>query len=329
VTLVLLAGSVFGQSVMLKPRLDPGKNYFLEIDSQTEQSVLGSSGAKPMTSSIHSLYGYTVKTEAQAGGGFHLTFTYDHVLMTFTAGGGSQGYDSDSVTAKDDEENMIGAAMAPMKGAAITLDIDASGKATAAHGAEQLVATIEKAASGNPVVAQMKEELKDESFRLELGELRFALYPNKEVKQGDTWSSTVEADMPPLGKLKLTFDCKATKVEKKGDHQEATVEYTGKIASNGQVVPAGNGMNIKLESGAMKGTATFDSSVGQYVHAQEDSDLKFALNPDDAAKAGKIDIQKKSTQRILSEAQREEQRKSAASAKPAAPATKPAQTNPR
>ena len=119
------------------------------------------------------------------------------------------------------------------------------------------------------MLKQFKEQFNAKSTKSQF-ERFFYIFPNKEVKVGDSWQKNSDISGPVAGKYASTY--KVTEIE--GDM--VTLEETTKMESEEEKV------NLK---GDIKGTLVIDSKSGLVVSADQDMKMtadaggvKFEIN---------------------------------------------------
>ncbi len=315
-----LAAPVMGQSVMLKPRLEPGAVRYVERTTEMNQKFKGGPGGgdREMSMKMKNVMGVLQKVEsATPEKGAKLSVTFDRVASESNMPMMAGEFDSDR--RNDDESPELAALYEPMVGSTLTIELDKDFRAVSCTGTAELVAKVEKSVGGNPMLDQMKRNMNDEQNRVMWGEQRMFLYPNKEVKLGDKWTRKF-VNKADFGDMAYEFECELVK----GDADAAgkiKVAYTGKIAMEGEPKQREGAPTVKIESGVVKGTALFDPKLGEFVTARGETEMKLNIvfGTGDAAQKMEINQKVAETVRTLSVEERAKER--AANKSP--PASKP------
>jgi hypothetical protein len=304
-----------GQTVLLKPKFTPGSVAYVETKQDIKQDMSGAPlPGGSATMNMNQIFGLLEKVEA-AGKNVHLVQTFDRVSMRMESSAApGMGGDYDSDRPENDESGMLGQIFPPMVGGVLTIEIDPDGKVVSAKGMQKIIEKIEESGGGNPMFAQMKESMTDDSTKTEW-QTRLAFFPNKEVKVGETWTKTVKSPMPTIGELQVEFNCKLEKVEKKDGHDLAIIAYTTKTTqpADAKAEEGMGGMKFAVEGGTGKGTVTFDAQRGEIVKRVQDSTLKLRLQmpgaAEDADSPGmKISVDSKETLTLMTEQERKAQK---------------------
>lgn len=266
---VVLAGD---ESVDLRPRHVPGDSAYVEFRQDVDSTVSGSmipSGT--MKSKASQVIGATQLIEKPAAGEkvARLKFTWDRVALSVDSQMQSIHFDSD----KADEAGpatMMAMFFRPMLGQSLTLDMDDAGQVTKVGGLDAVRKHVQQAA-GNPMLyQQMSSSLDDETNRQMWGATRYVLYPNKQVKVGDTWSR----GMQQKGRnalLNYEYKCKLSAIRPDQGRQVAIVTYDGTVKKddkNPQSQPTGP--QVESLTGTFTGTAVYDVERGAMVKQTQD-----------------------------------------------------------
>lgn len=327
-TALLLAAGSAAQSVTLKPKYTAGKTDYLEHSEDIEQTMTGAMAPDGMTMKIKALHCVKRTVEAADKDKGRIKFTYDRLASVFDAPMAVMDYDSDRKT-NDVDAATYEDIYKLMLGESIKAEIGPDGRSESVTGMKDIVAKIDKEVTGNMFWAQMKDHFTDESFGMQMINWRSGLLPSKEVKPGDTWTTTLREKQPNIGTMIYDLKCTLKSVDKKDGRTIATIEYDGKITSEpAKDEPNAMGMSVKLESGETKGVAEFDVDGGDVVRTQTESKLNMAASMSGAAPDGdggmKIAARSKGSTRAIAEKERADQKKTNAEKTPDKSSEKPA-----
>lgn len=322
--LVEAAAPAFGQSVMLRPKLEPGVVRYVERTTDMNQRFKGGpAGAdREMTMKMKNVMGVLQKVESTTPDkGAKVSVTFDRIAsesdMPMMAG------EFDSDRRSDDESPELAALYEPMVGSVLMIELDKEGRAVGCTGTAELVAKVEKSVGGNPMLDQMKRNMNDEQNRVMWGEQRMFLYPYKDVKPGDKWTRSF-VNKADFGDMSYQFECEAVKPESGDPKDSIRVAYTGKITQEGDPKQREGAPTVKIESGSTKGTGLFDPKVGEFVSQRGETELKLHIVFGVGDSAQKMEVQQKvvETVRTLSAEERAKERE-ANKSKPAGKAGGP------
>jgi hypothetical protein len=314
---LLLAGSSAAQSVSLKPKFTAGKTDYFEQNEDIEQTMKGPMAPEGMTMKIKQIYGLKRTVEAAEKDKSRIKYTYDRLAAAFDGPMMPPiDYDSDRKTNDVDAETYE-QIFKLMLGESVKAEIGPDGRAQNVTGMKDIVAKVDKEVAGNMFWPQMKGYFTDESFGVQMINMRAGLLPNKDVKPGDTWTATLREKMPNVGTLVNELKCTLKGVDKKDGRTVATIEYDGKISSEPaeKAEPNEMGMTAKVDSGETKGVAEFDVDAGDFVRTQVETkmNMSVAMGGGGAAPDGeagmKLSLRTKGGIRSISDKERAEQKK--------------------
>jgi len=322
-TAALPAAEAPAQSVVLKPKYTAGHTGYLELDEQVTQTLRGGMfGPDGRKFDFRHLRGLAQKVEASSPGeGAKLAMTFDRIQLqsSFAGMGQSNSFDSDVDDPKD-ESNPLANAVGGMLGMTMRMEVDADGNVKSFSGMKEILAKMEEAAAGNPMFEQMvRRELRDDSARVEWGEKMMALFPNKEVKVGETWTRTLREPTQNVGELIWEYHCKLERLGVENGRQVAVVACDGTIRRASEEPAEAGPMGMKLEklTGRFTGGGTFDVDRGEFVKQNQTTEMNIVMAGPGAAEtqpadpeAGKmkVDLASTRTVSVLSPAEREKQK---------------------
>ncbi|MBI5856026.1 MAG: hypothetical protein HZB42_00100 [Sphingobacteriales bacterium] len=251
---------------LLKFNFEKGKGYDYEMTMSMDQEVAGQSVQMDMTSY------YSMDVVGEEGPNKTITSQIDRFKMKVGAMGFSLDIDTDKPLpslglTEDGKDPMkaVNSLLGAIKGQKFEMKINAEGKVLEIKGFENMA---KKIVDSLGVDESEKEQMMQEFSKQFNGdkmrgqfERSWYIFPNKEVKVGDTWQKNTSTEMDDLGGGSYSSVYKVTDIE--GDM--VTLEEETKIESN----QAGRQM-----SGEISGTIVVDSRVGLIVKADQDISLK-------------------------------------------------------
>lgn len=300
-----------GQSVLLKPRFEPGRTVYVESHMRAVQTLTGDMlGEEGMLITIEQTLGVFQKVESVSGAGVKLGMIFDRMRIDFAAPMMEGAFDSD---ARSDLELLeLAEIFEPMIGAAYTAELDRDFNVTRITGIDELVKKMNEAGGGQ-LASQFVRGMSNEQNKAALAESIFMLYPNKKVKQGDTWSKSIRRKGGQLGEFGVKYDYRVESVNDK----RVVIAYTASLTRPpGAKVDSVNPMikAVSLKSGSITGKAEFDAKTGQLVSDARKSITKMAIEMDmpvadgDAAPSMTIVAESTQTLKFLTTEQRVAQR---------------------
>ena len=251
-------------SKMLKFNFEKGKGYDYELITNMDQEIMGQ--ATQMDISFY----YSMDVSDDDGTFKTITTAIDRFRMKMGVGGMNIDIDTDKPLPSfgktedgKDPMKILNSLFGAIKGQKFSMKVDAEGKVQDLTGFENMANTIvDSLAVDEEERQQMKakfnQQFNAEKMKSQMGRM-FYIFPNKEVKVGDSWqkNSAVSGDM--AGNYTSTY--KVTDIE--GDM--VTLAENTKIESNEEK------MNL---NGDIKGSIVVDSRLGLIVNADQDMTLK-------------------------------------------------------
>jgi hypothetical protein len=248
-----------GQSILLQPKFEKGqKNYVERITSATQKRGRDSV-------QINGIFGVIEEVESAANDQTRFTLIIDRCGMS-VGGAAPVSFDTDLPDAGQTKE--LAAIFRPRVGMKMTMVVDKNLKVKSFKGVKAIVKKLDKSAAGNLLWAKLRESVTAAEYKVMWGNSRLVLFPNKEVKVGDTWSGSFTQSDTRLGELKNEYSCKLDGVTEKDGAKEATVSYKVVVTKVGEPKKEG-GHKFAFQSSESEGTAVFDSVRGCFVKINE------------------------------------------------------------
>jgi hypothetical protein len=264
-----------GDSVNLTPKHKAGQTSFIEVDRNIEQEISvgggdddDDGGGQKLKLDIHQVYGAFRTAESAE----KYTLTFDRMLQSVESPMMKGQFDTDDPDA-DKANEMLGAVLTPFIGMSLTLNLE-NGEVASASGMKKIADKV-KEAGANPFTQIVQRELTDDSAKVTWGDYMFILYPNKEVKVGDTWKKSLTTKRPDMGTMLIDYTCKLDRITEEKGRKMAVVSFetTSKLKSTGK---ATSKPTNKID-GHSKGTALFDIEHGEFVERSEKGSTKLDL----------------------------------------------------
>lgn len=270
---------------MLKFNFEKGKGYDYEMNIDMDQEIMGSSTKLGIATY------YSMDVMEDDGKVKVLQARYDRFKMDMDLFGMKLNVDTekpvDTAGASKDPMQMISRLFGAIKGKQFRMKVDAEGKVLEINGfkeiAESIISSMELDAEDQKEVrgkmeTQFDQQFNDQNIREQFERVLY-IFPNKEVKVGDSWQKSSNMNSKMSGKMNSTY--KVTEIE--GDM--VTLEEKTKIVS------ADDAMEVE---GEQNGILVVDSRTGLVVTAD--------LVMDMTAKAGGMSIDVKAKTKIKGKA---------------------------
>jgi hypothetical protein len=302
-----------GDEIKLVAKFKQGdKTYFEHVLDMT-QSIEMPNGPGAMTFKSNMITGMMEEVGETKAGGAEVRMTFDRMAMDFDAQMMAMKFDSD---APDDSAPMISTIFEEMVGGTLTMRVDATGEVTGFDGMKAISQKVTDANPANPMWMQMRNQFTDDYYKDVLATSRYAIFPDKPVKVGDTWTSNMETEPAPGMKHTVASTYTLDSVGKKDGRNVATISVT-QTFKKAEGDAAAGGAEIRVFEGSGKGTAMIDIDRGMLIEQSGDATLRVeGRMPGPMGTTDmKIQVESGLTMRILSAADRAKQKADAAAMK--------------
>jgi outer membrane protein assembly factor BamB len=260
------------EGVDLTAKFTDGRHVYVEIDSEVMSKSTSPMGNFDMTLRIKN---GVLEAAASQGNRTKLSLTVDRAAFTFDSSMGPSFYDSD--IPDEEQSQQWEQLMAPQIGMTMNIELDADNNVTKCAGMEAIVKKIDEAAAGNMFWSFEKPRYTDEKQKLRWHNQSLSAFPNKPVRQGDTWSAPYAEEFAEL--KDFHFDCtyKLDRIAEKDGRTLAEISFEGKAPdrqyeSEG-MMPIGH---IKVEKATLSGTATIDVDRGELIRREDHAEIAFS-----------------------------------------------------
>ena len=298
-TLILIAlatPSVATDTVRLAPRIDAPTESYVEFSNDSVVKMTGPDG-KPMEITSRSIFGLLQK-ESGKGESIEVEVTLDRLMgfMSFTKEMQSL-YDTDDPD-YEDASPMHRDAFTPILNMPLKFSVDMGStgpKGRGVQGADAIRKKLTDLGEANYVAKSLVDEnFGDRQILSIFGESPLILYPNREVKVGESWKTTQKDEITNVGQVIFNYDCKLDRIEKSGGGNVAIVSYSGTVIKDPdeKPVPIVDEKETKKSTdkpaemkrlgkidGTFTGTAKFDIDQSRFIEMESDSNSKVEVPP--------------------------------------------------
>ncbi|HKZ67512.1 MAG TPA: DUF6263 family protein [Chitinophagaceae bacterium] len=248
---------------VLKFNLEKGKSYDYEILWDTDQKMMG------QDNKITIAGGYTINVIDENDNIKTLTAAYRNFKMYMNIMGMEISVDTDKPSGPMDEAaikanplGMMDRVFAGIKGKEFTMKVDEEGKVLQVSGFEQIInGMIDSIGINDDVKMQMRASLQDQfneqAIKDQFAQV-FTIFPNKEIKSGDSWEKSFQMG----GRMPAKYTTKYTVKEIEGDHVS--------LSAQTRIGSGSSEMEIK---GTQDGSLLVDSKTGLVINAEFDQDM--------------------------------------------------------
>jgi len=268
---------------VLKFNLEKGKGYDYEILWDLDQQMMGHDNK------ISILGGYTINVTDEKENIRTLTAVYKNFKMYMNIMGVEINIDTDKPSEPMDEAEikanplgMMDRVFAGIKGKEFTMKVDEEGKVLEVSGFDQIInGMTDSIAMDEDTKMQVRVSLQDQ-FNEQAVKDQFAqvftIFPNKEIKVGDSWDKSFQMG----GRMPAKYKTKYTVKEIEGDHVS--------LSAQTNIGSGSTDMEIK---GTQNGSLLVDSKTGLVINAEFDQDMETKAGGMEIAIKGKGKIKGK------------------------------------
>ena len=258
-------------SQVLKFNFEKGKSYDYEMIVNMDQEIMG----QQMKMDMNSYYSMDVTDDN--GNEKTISTTFERIKMNMNMGPVTLDVDSENPIPTDTASgsemqkalSKMNRLFSSLKGQKFTMKVNAEGKVTEVTGMKELQQRI-MSQFGDEITEAQKMQMKDQfnkQFSDDQIKSQFErvlyIFPNKEVKVGDSWTKSSSGGVSMPGK----YNSKYTVTEIEGNmvtlKEESTIESSEE--------------NTKL-TGDITGTIVVDSRSGLVVNSTQNMDMKVESN---------------------------------------------------
>ncbi|MEQ1677641.1 MAG: DUF6263 family protein [Chitinophagaceae bacterium] len=249
---------------MLQFNFEKGKGYDYEMMMDIDQKVMG----QPMKMGMSTYYSMDVTEDD--GIMKTLTTRFDRFKMDMNVAGMDMTVDTDKKATADDDKNpmqMMNRIFGAIKGQQFTMKINKEGKVEEVSGFKEMAGAIADSMQLDEkeraeMIAKFNQQFNENGIKGQFERVLY-IFPNKEVKVGDSWEKSTSVTGQMAGKYKSTYTVK----EIEGDM--VTLEEKTKIEGEAE----GSDMD-----GKVSGILVVDSKSGLVVNADQDVVIEIKKN---------------------------------------------------
>jgi Family of unknown function (DUF6263) len=243
-------------SKMLKFNFENGKGYDYEMNVNMDQEIMGQKMKMDMFSY------YSMDVTGDDGSMKTVTTTFERIKMDMNVAGMDISIDSDKKVAGDEEGNpmaIMNKLFGAISGRKFVMKINPEGKVEEVTGVKELATSIAdslglEGKEREDIVAKFNDQFGEKSMKDQFERILY-IFPNKEIKVGDSWEKNTNSGGQLGGKYTSNYTVK----EIEGDM--VTLEEKSKIAGEEE------GASMK---GNVVGLIVVDSKNGLVVSSDQD-----------------------------------------------------------
>jgi Family of unknown function (DUF6263) len=251
---------------LLKFNLEKGKGYDYEMIWDMNQKIMG----KESNISIGAVYALRVdEVEDHIKS---LTGTYRSFRMNMDMMGVKIDVDTDKPALASDEDKpgsiplgMMNRIFSGIVGKSFSMKVDDEGKVLQVTGFRELLQGMADSMGldeekKQQMMASLSDQFNEQTIKDQFGQV-FTIFPNKEIKVGDSWDKSFTMG----GKMPAKYTTTYTVKEIEGDH--VTLATKTVIEGNGEMAIKGN----------QTGTLIIDSKSGLMVNGEFDQEIETKI----------------------------------------------------
>lgn len=245
---------------LLKFNFEKGKGYDYEMIINMDQDVMGQTMQMDMSNY------YSMDVVEDDGTTKTISTTFDRFKMTMGVAGMNIEVDTDkpinSIGGQENPIAKVNAILGAVKGKKFSMKVDAEGKVLDVTGLQNMATSIVDSMGLNEaeraqMIQKFSQQFNDKSIKEQFERVLY-IFPNKEVKVGDSWTKTTTPSGPMGGKYTSTYTVKDIEGDMVTLEEKSTV----------------NGAEEKVKmTGTINGTLVVDSKSGLVVSADQDINM--------------------------------------------------------
>jgi len=249
------------ESVMIKRKFEPGSKQYVESAVEVKQKISGTPMGD-MNIDVRRVYGLWETVESVEGDVAEVRLTFDRAAQWMDFPMWNNPYfDSDDPHDPDAAE-LLRRIYSELIDKSINLKIK-DAEIVEFGGLDEIREYISRKIGTNFIWQQMSAEFTNEQGKQNWEEALFQLYPEKEIKVGETWDSSATAVHPKIGTTRTDFTYKLDRFTDKGGRRIAVITYDAKVDTvHGNEQPDPNAAEL---SGTTEGEALYDVQAGVVV----------------------------------------------------------------
>ncbi|MCO6438289.1 MAG: hypothetical protein J5J06_14435 [Phycisphaerae bacterium] len=304
----LAAGQALAESVTIERKFKPGAKHYVEESADITQKMPGGP-AGPVETTMTQVVGMWEEVKKGEGDAVSVVMTFDRFSQKVnTPFMGTLAYDTDAPDAAD-ASPMLKPVFDALMGQSFTLKVGPKDAIEGISGVDELQSDVSEKAGNSMVWAQIKQQFNADSLRQKWGESAMAMYPNRKIDVGETWTSKTREPYQ-FGTMITDYTFKLEKVTEREGNKVAVVTFTGKHSLEAPAEPPPGQVTPEL-SGESTGKAFYDIDAGLFVENESTANMEFLIGRPGMEEKSKMEAVAKSTLRYLSPSEREKQEKEA------------------
>jgi hypothetical protein len=259
--------SASGNAIELKFNLSKGIkfDYAMVMAMNMDQNVMGN--AMHITNKVK--MGYIFEVTNDSSGWKTVNSTIDKIGMNVNAGAVNINFDTDSaISDTTGPAAMMGKVFGAMKGGQFSFTMNEKGQVGEVRGMKEMMEKImekENTPNGQMIMQNMGKAFDENNFKQNISQ-SFAVYPDKPVKPGESWTKTLN-----INSNGIPMRSENTYTLQSVDGDKANIKVTAKISSADSTTDnAVSGL-----TGTMDGTSSYEISTGMLVSG--DMDMKMNI----------------------------------------------------
>jgi len=276
--LLISCGGGSGNAITLKFNLGKGSklDYTGSVDMNISENVMGNN----VNVQNKMRMGYLFEVLNDSAGWKTLNSTISRISMDMNANGQSLKFDTDSsVSDTTGPSGMMMKIFGAMKGGQFSFTMDEKGNVGEVRGMKEMMEhTLTKINVPNAemIMQNMGKSFDADNFKQNL-EQSFAMYPDKPVKPGDTWTrtSSLNSNGMPI-KMENTYTLNSV------SGNIADVKVSSKLSSGTE----GSSMGVKELTGTLTGDTHYDIASGVPL----DGSMQMKMNMKVSAQGQEIPV---------------------------------------
>lgn len=272
------------EAINLKFNLPTGSTFDYNVDM--DMAMNGNVNGAPVNMTDKMGMGYRFANTGDSAGWKKITASISRIVIHINSNGMNIDYDSDKAPdSADVVSNTMGKVLGAIKDGQFGFTMNDQGQVGSITGIRDMMQRALTSVNGSAaatMAAGMENAFNEENFKQNLQQ-SFGMYPNKPVKPGDTWTSTMSMNN---GGMQMKMNNNYTLESVSGNI--ANVKVDSKISSP----DANAAMGV---TGTMTGDMKFDIPTGLPTDGNMDMSMKMVMNTGGQVTPMNTDIKMKIT----------------------------------
>jgi len=284
VVLSIAAGAAWAaEKIVLKTKYTPGT--YVSTMSTHMDTVTQMAQGMSITQKVKMLIITEIAVQKPGPEGQKIEMTYKRIKQSITGGPISMSYDSEDPP--DQQDSMLSGIYKGLLGTKLTMLLGPDGRVVEVRGFDEMWGKLAKESPGAAnIMAQMKKQFGQQTLEQTVSAADQYL-PGKPVAKGESWVVAHKQEIPMMGLVDVTQNCKLTDIIKTPAGKIAVIDISSKIASDTPAtMPAESTMPVSISKTDIRQSGTMKMNVKLGMMTQMKLDQKSLIEMQGPGAAG-------------------------------------------